>query len=189
MQSVLDQFTLPPERIEFEVTESVILETSGRSLENLRGLRSRGHRVAIDDFGTGYSSLAVLRGFPFDRLKIDRSFIADLEDDEGDGSIVKAVIGLGRALGISVTAEGVESDRQAAILAGYRCASAQGYYFARPLSLAQVLTLVGPAEGRAQRASVKLPEESYVSTGEPEREADEPRPPLRLVKPKLVRNI
>ncbi len=188
VQAVLDQFRLPPERIEFEVTELVMLETSGRSLDNLRGLRSRGHRVAIDDFGTGYSSLAALRGFPFDRLKIDRAFIGDLEDSEGDGSIVKAVIGLGRALGISITAEGVESERQATILAGYRCANGQGYYFARPLSLAQVLALVGPAEGRAQRPSVKLPEESYVSSGEPVRDAEPPRAPLRLVRPKLVRN-
>ena len=157
VRDVLDRFAVPAERIEFEITESVMLDTGGRTLETLRELRNRGHRLAIDDFGTGYSSLAVLRGFPFDRLKIDRSFITDLDADGGDGPIVRAVIGLARALGISVTAEGVETERQASVLQTYRCASAQGFYFSRPLTPAQVVGLVAQARDPARVTRVTLP--------------------------------
>lgn len=188
VHDVVDQFGLLPERIEFEITESVMLETSGRSLENLRGLRNRGHRVAIDDFGTGYSSLAVLRGFPFDRLKIDRSFIADIEGEEGDDSIVKAIIGLGRALGISVTAEGVESEQQARILHDYRCAYGQGYYFSQPLAPPQVLALLEAAESTSLNSGVLLPTQSQRLAGDFAQEAIEPYRPARMAWPRLVRN-
>lgn len=140
--SVLDRFGASPDRIEFEVTESAMLETSGRSLQNLHDLRRQGHRIAIDDFGTGYSSLATLHGFPFDRLKIDRGFIDGLEARKDVARIVRAIIGLGLALGISVTAEGVETERQAAILQGWHCCSAQGFFFSRPLDSAQVLAML-----------------------------------------------
>jgi diguanylate cyclase (GGDEF)-like protein len=190
VRAVLEPTGLPHERIEFEITESVVLETTGRSLENLRGLRALGHRVAIDDFGTGYSSLAVLRDFPFDRLKIDRSFITDLDADHGDGPIVKAIIGLGRALGISVTAEGVEYERQVSLLAEYRCNNAQGYYFARPLTPAQVLTLLVPAAGEPLRGGLALPLPHQERWEDAPREVIEPSPPVRLPRPRprLVRN-
>ena len=175
VRNVLDRFALPPERIEFEITESVMMDPGGRSLETLRELRNCGHRLAIDDFGTGYSSLSVLRDFPFHRLKIDRSFIADLDSDAGDGPIVRAVIGLGRALGISVTAEGVESERQARILQNYRCASAQGYYFSRPLTPGQVLALVAPAKGAAPRGRVTLPAPIEPPAEEPSEDAGKRR--------------
>jgi diguanylate cyclase (GGDEF)-like protein len=180
--TVMEQFALRPDRIEFEVTESVVLETSGRSLENLRGLRNAGHRIAIDDFGTGYSSLSVLRSFPFDRLKIDRSFITDLVEDEGDGSIVKAVIGLSRALGIAVIAEGVESETQATILCDFRCAFGQGYYFARPLSEAQVLGMLPGGDVPDLRGRLLLPGEAAAH----EADASERRAKLRLVVPRAV---
>jgi diguanylate cyclase (GGDEF)-like protein len=157
ISDVLGRLGVSPDRIEFEVTESVMLEIHGRTLENLRGLRCHGHRVAIDDFGTGYSSLAVLRDFPFDRLKIDRSFISDLESEEIEGPIVKAIISLARALGISVTAEGVETERHAAILRAYRCASAQGFYFSEPLTETQVLALLLPSGSKLPRADMALP--------------------------------
>jgi diguanylate cyclase (GGDEF)-like protein len=190
VHGTLNSIGLPPERIEFEVTESFMLETSGRSLENLRGLRSRGHCVAIDDFGTGYSSLAVLRGFPFDRLKIDRSFIANLEDEEGTGSIVKAIIGLGHALGLSVTAEGVESDEQADLLTQYGCADAQGYYFSRPLSPAQVMALLTPPGGGPLLSRVLLPAQAHPHASGRGRDRDRPdrRGSARLMRPHLVRN-
>jgi diguanylate cyclase (GGDEF)-like protein len=138
-------FAVPSHRIEFEITESVILETSGRALENLQALRARGHPVAIDDFGTGYSSLAVLNRFAFDRMKIDRSFIAAMDGAAQNGPIVKAIIGLGRELGITVTAEGVETKRQAEILRQYQCTSAQGFYFYHPLSAHEVVELLTPS--------------------------------------------
>ncbi len=187
VRDVLDRFALSPERIEFEITESVMLETSGRSLETLRGLRVRGHCIAIDDFGTGYSSLAALRGFPFDRLKIDRSFIADLASDGGDGPIVKAVIGLGRALGISVTAEGVESERQARVLSEFRCSSGQGYYFSRPLSPAQVLALVaGPAEGGASAITLPTAQPIRVEDVQPREAALDRRRVERLPRARVA---
>ncbi len=190
VRAVIEPTGLPHERIEFEITESVVLETSGRSLENLRGLRAIGHRVAIDDFGTGYSSLAVLRDFPFDRLKIDRSFITDLDADHGDGPIVKAIIGLGRALGISVTAEGVEYERQVNLLAEYRCNNAQGYYFARPLTPAQVLALLAPVAGQAAHGTVALPLPAQQRWEDAPREVIEPAAVVRLPRsrPRLVRN-
>ena len=185
---VLDRFGLPPERIEFEITESVMLETSGRSLQNLRGLRGRGHRVAIDDFGTGYSSLSVLRGFPFDRLKIDRSFMTDLEGEAGEGAIVKAIIGLGRALGIAVTAEGVETEEQANLLWEYRCASGQGFYFSRPLTPVQVLALLTSADGGPPRGTVRLPAHPNAHAEDGAREPADWRRAAALARPRLVRN-
>ncbi len=141
----LGRFGLPRHRIEFEITESVLLETSGRPLETLDALRAQGHPIAIDDFGTGYSSLAVLNRFSFDRMKIDRSFIAAMDGAAHNGPIVKAIIGLGRDLGIPVTAEGVETKHQADILRQYKCASAQGYYFHRPMSAEAILQMLATA--------------------------------------------
>jgi len=128
-------------RIEFEVTESAVLETEGRTLDNLHRLRALGCRIAIDDFGTGYSSLATLRRFPFDRLKIDRSFISNLERSDSDAPIVKAMIDLGQTLGLRVTAEGVETEHHAAILAIYQCDDCQGFLFSPPVRREQIVEL------------------------------------------------
>jgi len=123
---------LVPERLEVEVTESVLLASGDAALGQLRALRDMGVRIAMDDFGTGYSSLTQLRIFPFDRLKIDRSFVKDLPAGGGAAAIVRAVIGLGHSLGIPVTAEGVETREQLAELMREGCDAAQGYYFGRP---------------------------------------------------------
>jgi diguanylate cyclase (GGDEF)-like protein len=133
-------------RIEFEVTESAVLETEGRTLDNLHRLRALGCRIAIDDFGTGYSSLATLRRFPFDRLKIDRSFISNLERGEADAPIVKAMIDLGQTLGLRVTAEGVETEHHIAVLNIYQCDDCQGFLFSPPVRKDRILDLV--ATGR-----------------------------------------
>lgn len=130
-----------PDRIEFEVTETAVLETEGRTIDNLHRLRALGCRIAIDDFGTGYSSLATLSRFPFDRLKIDRSFINDLENNAADAPIVKAIIDLSQTMGLRVTAEGVETERQADILTRYQCDDIQGFLYSPPVRKAEVLQL------------------------------------------------
>lgn len=142
VDDIMQRAGVAADQIEFEITESFMLETHGRSMENLGLLRDRGFRVAIDDFGTGYSSLAALRSFPFDRLKIDRSFITDLAGSETEGRIVKAIISLARTLGISVIAEGIETEQQAQVLQEYGCANGQGYLFAHPLSVAEVMDML-----------------------------------------------
>lgn len=141
ISAIIDQAGVAAERIEFEVTESAVLETEGRTIDNLHRLRALGCRIAIDDFGTGYSSLATLSRFPFDRLKIDRSFINNLENHETDAPIVKAMIDLSQTMGLRVTAEGVETERQAAILGRYRCDDIQGFLYSPPVRCAEILDL------------------------------------------------
>jgi len=120
-------------KLELEITESAAMQDPERSRHLLRELRRRGITVAIDDFGTGYSSLSYLKLFEIDRIKIDRAFVKDIESDPNDAVIVAATIGLAHELGLSVVAEGVETEAQAAFLRGKRCEEAQGYLFARPM--------------------------------------------------------
>ena len=124
---------LPPGRLELEITESTMLETNSQTVDALWQLHGRGVRIALDDFGTGYSSLSYLRRFPFDKIKIDRSFIRDLGYEKDDSSIILAIIGLAERMNMIVTAEGVETAEQAALLTSYGCAQAQGYLFYRPM--------------------------------------------------------
>ncbi len=131
---VLAQTGLAPERLELEIVESVMLENTAQTEGALWALHERGVRIALDDFGTGYSSLSYLRRFPFDKIKIDRSFIRDLGFEKDDSSIILAVIGLAERMNMVVTAEGVENEEQAALLVSYGCAQAQGYLFYRPMA-------------------------------------------------------
>jgi EAL domain-containing protein (putative c-di-GMP-specific phosphodiesterase class I) len=126
-----------PSWIELEVTETSLLHDVDAIRKALRALRSDGFTVAIDDFGTGYSSLTHLKHFPIDTLKIDISFIADLETDPGDAAITEAIIGLARGLGLTVIAEGVETQAQLEFLAARDCHCFQGYWVSRPLPLAE----------------------------------------------------
>ncbi|MBV8161574.1 MAG: EAL domain-containing protein [Acidimicrobiia bacterium] len=141
---------IPPGQLSFEITESVLMEDVERSVSILRALKDIGVGLAIDDFGTGYSSLSYLERFPVDGLKIDRSFIARLGSDATDGAIVSAVMTLGHALGLSVTAEGVETPDQLRALADLGCDAAQGFLFGRPVPPSDLATLV--AAGRAAGA-------------------------------------
>jgi diguanylate cyclase (GGDEF)-like protein len=129
---------LAPNRLEVEITESIFLEGGDATLKLLHSLRSLGVRVALDDFGTGYSSLSYLQSFPFDKLKIDRSFIQNLLTREGASAIVRAITELAHALNIETTAEGVEETAQLMELRAHGCSSVQGFLFAEPMTAADV---------------------------------------------------
>ncbi|MGE5469652.1 MAG: EAL domain-containing protein [Bacteroidota bacterium] len=132
--AILVETGLPGSALELEITEGAIMETADVAVARLRDLKALGLTLAIDDFGTGYSSLAYLKRFPVDRLKIDRSFILDIENDPSAAQIVRAVIDLSHSLGIEVVAEGVETAGQAAFLRRQSCDSAQGFYYGHPMA-------------------------------------------------------
>jgi diguanylate cyclase (GGDEF)-like protein len=138
---------LAPDRLEIEITESIFLDGSDSTLKLLHSLRSLGVRIALDDFGTGYSSLSYLQSFPFDKIKIDRSFIENLLTRPGAAAIVGAITGLAHALGMETTAEGVEESAQLAELRSHGCSSVQGFLFARPMQAAQVDELLSNESG------------------------------------------
>ncbi len=154
---VLDATGLPPARLELEITETALFEDVGRALDNLRALKARGLRIAMDDFGTGFSSLATLQSFPFDTLKIDKSFVQAIHNDARATAIVRAVLGLGHSLGMPVVAEGVESEEQLAFLRAEGCAEVQGFGIGRPVPLeALAASLGGGALGVASTARRKV---------------------------------
>jgi len=134
IRNTLEATGLDPARLELEIVESTMLDNSSQTESALWKLNELGMRIALDDFGTGYSSLSYLRRFPFDKIKIDRSFIHDLGYEKDDSSIILAIIGLAERMNMVVTAEGVETAEQAELLVSYGCTQAQGYLFHRPLS-------------------------------------------------------
>ena len=129
---------LAPDRLEVEITESLFLESSDRVREILHGLKQLGVRIALDDFGTGFSSLSYLRKFPFDKIKIDRSFIIELLSEEDASAVVKAITDLAAALDMETTAEGVEEPEQVEALRAFGCTTVQGYLFSRPVPSGEV---------------------------------------------------
>lgn len=133
--SILDETGLPPSRLELEITETVLIKDFDRALSMLRRLKALGLRIAMDDFGTGWSSLASLQAFPFDKLKVDRTFIDKIGDYKQADAIVRAVLGLGRTLGIPVLAEGVETEQQLEFLREGGCEELQGYLLSRPAAI------------------------------------------------------
>ena len=151
IERTLSRTGLAPDRLELEVTESLLIEDIDQVLESLRAIKRLGVRVALDDFGTGYSSLSYLRRFPFDKVKIDRSFIHAMAEDEASRSIVDAIISLGHSLRLRVTAEGIETERQLAMLRAGGCDEAQGFLLGRPAA-ADAFGLLGSrgAEGASQ---------------------------------------
>jgi diguanylate cyclase (GGDEF)-like protein/PAS domain S-box-containing protein len=144
----LAQSGLCPSRLELEITESVLLQDNDVTLATLHQLRRLGVCIAMDDFGTGYSSLSYLRSFPFDKIKIDQSFIRELATRNDAMAIVRAITAMGRSLGISTTAEGVETKEQLAMLQSEGCTEAQGYLFSPPRPAREIARLVG-GRGRA----------------------------------------
>ena len=131
--SALTKAGLAPHRLELEITESMLLICNEKTISTLHQLRGLGIQIAMDDFGTGYSSLSYLRAFPFDKLKIDRSFVRDLGESDRSTAIVKAVVGLGSGLGVATVAEGVETIEQLQQLKEYGCDEVQGYLFTPPI--------------------------------------------------------
>ena len=140
---------IPPERLELEITEGVLINNTQYTLRALNELKARGIRVAMDDFGTGYSSLSYLRTFPFDKLKIDRSFVQGSEDGGDSAAIIRAVASLGRTLGMTTVAEGVETDEQLTALEREGCSQIQGYLISRPRPAAEIARLLTPAQPAA----------------------------------------
>jgi diguanylate cyclase (GGDEF)-like protein len=143
---------IAPNRLELEITESLFIDNVEATLSSLHSLRALGVRVALDDFGTGYSSLSYLRSFPFDKLKIDRSFIVDLLEHKGATAIIRAITTLADALGIETTAEGVEHCEQLDILRAEGCGQIQGYLFSRPIPAQDVEALLGKLDGARKAA-------------------------------------
>lgn len=136
--SILLETGLSPSRLEIEVTESTLMTDTNHGLRILRKLKSMGMSVALDDFGTGYSSLAMLHSFPFDKIKLDQSFVKRLPSDAAAAAIVRTVLALGKSLGIPVLAEGIETAAQWRFLANEGCEKGQGYLFARPVPLGKL---------------------------------------------------
>lgn len=142
IERILDLSGLPPAQLEIEITEGVLIRDTARALTQLEAIRALGVKIVMDDFGTGYSCLSYFRQFPFDKIKIDRSFVHDMLEDTHARSIVEAVISLGRGLGLQVVAEGVETEAQLTMLQQQGCGQVQGYFLSRPGPIAQ---FVGPA--------------------------------------------
>jgi EAL domain-containing protein (putative c-di-GMP-specific phosphodiesterase class I) len=142
VMAALAEGGLSAKRLELEITESVFLKDSKTALEILHRLRDLGIRISMDDFGTGYSSLSFLRSFPFDKIKIDASFVRELASRDDAVAIVRAVAGLARSLGITSTAEGVETTEQLVILRAEGCDELQGYLFNPPRTAAEVESML-----------------------------------------------
>ena len=145
VHTVLLDSGLAPTRLEIEITEGVLIDDFTRAVSILRRLKALGIRIAMDDFGTGYSSLSYLQSFPFDKIKIDQAFVANLERNPQSAAIIRAVIGLGRGLELPVVAEGVETAEQMAFLAREACDEVQGYYIGRPAPIERYAELTGRA--------------------------------------------
>ncbi len=137
MENILRETGLPAEYLELEITESCAMEHAGETINQLKQLNQMGLYLAIDDFGTGYSSLAYLKRFPIQKLKIDSSFINDIQSDPNDAAIAKSIIGLAHNMQLSVVAEGVEKPAQADWLCDEGCDQGQGFLFSKPLSARQ----------------------------------------------------
>ncbi len=152
VHSILFDTDLAPERLELEITEGVLINDPTRALAILRELKMLGVRIAMDDFGTGYASMSSLQSFPFDKIKIDRTFVSRVEVNPQSAAIVRAVIGLGKALNIPVIAEGVETEPEREFLKGEGCLEMQGYLVGWPLPINQYGALTGEDDAREEAA-------------------------------------
>jgi EAL domain-containing protein (putative c-di-GMP-specific phosphodiesterase class I) len=158
--------------LQLEVTESMVMRNVARAVRVLNAIQRRGIRLAIDDFGTGYSSMSLMKQFPIDTIKIDRSFVRDLPRDTEDQAIAQAIISMGKALGMTVVAEGVETAAQQAFLRDHHCDEMQGYLFSKPLpprALAKLLRcpplLAPPLAPDAAPAKSATPPKSKKAVG------------------------
>ena len=157
---------LPPQRLEIEITESLFIDASPKALRNLETLRQMGIRVALDDFGTGYSSLAYLRQFPFDTLKIDRAFVRELVTQHDARAIVRSIVELAAALGMTTVAEGVEEPAQYELLRRAGCAGVQGFLIARPMLIDQVVEMLESWAMQRAPQSDSVPDSIFAPLGD-----------------------
>jgi predicted signal transduction protein with EAL and GGDEF domain len=139
---------LPPLRLELEITETLLLEKSAHVLATLHALRALGVRISMDDFGTGYSSLSYLRSFPFDKIKIDQSFVRDLGANREAQAIIRSIVSLGKGLGVIITAEGVETEAELSCLRAEGCHEGQGFLFSKARPNAEIVSLLKAQRGR-----------------------------------------
>jgi EAL domain-containing protein (putative c-di-GMP-specific phosphodiesterase class I) len=154
---------MSPTLLQLEVTESMVMQNVPRAIKLLDAIQSRGIRLAIDDFGTGYSSMSLMKQFPIDTIKIDRSFVRDLPKDSEDQAIAQAIINMGKGLGMTVVAEGVETSEQETFLRDHACDEMQGFLFSKPVPPDQMADLLGadlhvspPLQPEALQASALL---------------------------------
>jgi EAL domain-containing protein (putative c-di-GMP-specific phosphodiesterase class I) len=161
---------MSPVLLQLEVTESMVMRNVSRAIKVLDAIQSRGIRLAIDDFGTGYSSMSLMKQFPIDTIKIDRSFVRDLPNDSEDRAIAQAIISMGKALGMTVIAEGVETVEQEAFLRNHACDEMQGYLFSKPVQPEQMADLLRSAP---RLVSPPLQPEAGAASGK-----SRPRPKL-----------
>ncbi|WP_460157692.1 putative bifunctional diguanylate cyclase/phosphodiesterase [Pseudomonas sp. S2_H10] len=152
VNNLLQMYRLPPRSLELEVTETGLMEDISTAAQHLLSLRRSGALIAIDDFGTGYSSLSYLKSLPLDKIKIDKSFVQDLLDDDDDATIVRAIIQLGKSLGMQVIAEGVETAEQEAYIISEGCHEGQGYHYSKPLPAREL----GAYLKQAQRSNAAI---------------------------------
>jgi diguanylate cyclase (GGDEF)-like protein/PAS domain S-box-containing protein len=152
VHTILLETGLAASRLEIEITENVLIDDFARAVSVLRRLKALGVRIAMDDFGTGYSSLSYLQSFPFDKIKIDQAFVANLDRNQQAAAIIRAVIGLGHGLNLPVVAEGVETKEQLAFLTREECNEIQGYFIGRPAPIEGYAQLVGRQPAAAVRA-------------------------------------
>jgi predicted signal transduction protein with EAL and GGDEF domain len=153
VRDALGDAGLPPTRLELEITETLLLDKSELVTATLHALRALGVHISMDDFGTGYSSLSYLRSFPFDKIKIDRSFVHNIGDNTDSQAIVRAIVSLGASLGIQITAEGVETESDLAYLKKEGCTEGQGYLFSKAQPQREILVLLEKQRGKNRSAA------------------------------------
>ena len=149
----LEQHTIPPQLVEIEITEKIVLGADARTISTLSAIRDLGVGIAFDDYGTGYASLSMLTQYPLTRLKIDRSFVSRMENNRGEASLIKAIIGLGQGFELDLTAEGIETIGQAEALRGLGCQEGQGYLFGRPMPYSEFRRL---AADKAKHSVIRV---------------------------------
>jgi EAL domain-containing protein (putative c-di-GMP-specific phosphodiesterase class I) len=148
VSGILARTGLSPALLELEITEGVLISDEEQALQTLRALKTLGVRISLDDFGTGYAGLSYLRRLPFDKIKIDKSFVQAQQHDPATQAIMEAVLSMSRRLGLEVTAEGVETEEQLATIRQQRCTEVQGYLLGRPMPAAEVPALLERAAAR-----------------------------------------
>jgi EAL domain-containing protein (putative c-di-GMP-specific phosphodiesterase class I) len=156
VRAALSESAVPPSRLMLEITEGVLIDNPDEMIRRIEDLHALGVRVALDDFGSGYSNLSYLQRFPLDKLKIDRSFVTALGQSGNGGVIIQAIVALGRALGLSITVEGVETEQQRVILKLAGCDELQGFLFARPAPAKAIERLIKQSKPAAPATPAAL---------------------------------